>query len=257
MRFTSTSIIACAFLAIAAPAFGASDQAHDDCDSDDADRNIAGCTLIVQDPSEGAHMHSIALVGRALAYLSKGDRDRAEADFTYAIELDPNNALAFNDRGTLWRERGDVDRAIADFTRAIAIEALPHSDLPGSGHVNIHANRALAYQVKGDFGRAIADFDEPSSSTRRMSTCASSAPAPSSSTARTSAPCPISMRSSASTRRAPSPASRAAPSAMSATRARARGSRRAISTVRSPTSARRSCSARRAPTSTTRAGLPS
>jgi len=160
MRFPSRLIMACAFLALAAPAFAASDQAHEDCDADDADRNIAGCTLIIDDVAEGAHMHSIALVGRALAFMRNGDRDRAEADLSRAIELDPNNALAFNDRGMLWRERGDPDRAIADFTRAIAIEALPHSDLPGSGHVNIHANRALAYQAKGDFGRAIADFDQ-------------------------------------------------------------------------------------------------
>jgi tetratricopeptide (TPR) repeat protein len=159
-RTTSRLTLACALLAVAAPALGASPQAHEDCDADDADRNIAGCTLIIQDPSEGAHMHSIALVGRALAYMQKGDGDRAEADFTFAIELDANNALAFNDRGMLARERGDVDRAIADFTRAIAIEALPHSDLPGSGHVNIHAYRALAYQAKGELDRAIADFDQ-------------------------------------------------------------------------------------------------
>jgi tetratricopeptide (TPR) repeat protein len=108
---------------------------------------------------EGTRMRSIALVGRALAYNAKGDRDRARDDFTAAIALDPNNALAYNDRGVLWREKGDPDRAIADFTRAIEIEALPHSDLPGSGHVNVFANRALAYEAKGDLDRALADFD--------------------------------------------------------------------------------------------------
>jgi tetratricopeptide (TPR) repeat protein len=159
MRVTPRLIIACAFLAVAAPAFAASEQAHEDCDAEDADRNIAGCTLIIEDPSEGAQMHSIALVGRALAYMTKHDRDRAEADLTRAIALDPKNALAYNDRGILWREKGDPDRAIADFSSAIAIEAVPRSDLPGSGHVNIYANRALAYQAKGDTEHALADLD--------------------------------------------------------------------------------------------------
>jgi tetratricopeptide (TPR) repeat protein len=152
-------ITAAALLALAAPAFAATEQAHSDCDADDPDRNIAGCTRIIDDVSEGAKMRSIALVGRGLAYDAKGDRDRAGQDFTAAIALDPRNVLAYNDRGVLWREKGDPDRAIADFTRAIEIEALPHSDLPGSGHVNIHANRALAWQAKGDLERALADFD--------------------------------------------------------------------------------------------------
>jgi tetratricopeptide (TPR) repeat protein len=159
MNALSRLIIAGALMTLAAPAFAAPERAHIDCDADDPDRNIAGCTRIIDDLGEGARMRSIALVGRGLAYDAKGERDRAGQDFTAAIALDPNNALAYNDRGVLWRERGDPDRAIADFTRAIEIEALPHSDLPGTGHVNIHANRALAWQAKGDIERALADFD--------------------------------------------------------------------------------------------------
>lgn len=159
MKAVSRLIIAGALMALAAPAFAATEQAHIDCDADDPDRNIAGCTRIIDDAGEGARMRSIALVGRGLAYDAKGDRDRAGQDFTAAIALDPNNALAYNDRGVLWREKGDPDRAIADFTRAIEIEALPHSDLPGSGHVNVHGNRALAYRATGDLDHALADFD--------------------------------------------------------------------------------------------------
>ncbi len=160
MSVASRLILACTLLAVALPALAAPRQAHEDCDADDPDRNIAGCTRIIDDVGEGAKMRSIALVGRALAYHAKGNLDHAEADLTAAIALDPNSALAYNDRGALRREKGDVDRAIADFTRAIAIEALPHSDLPGSGHVNIYANRALAYKAKGDLDRAIADLDQ-------------------------------------------------------------------------------------------------
>ena len=159
MNLISRLIVASALATLALPALAATEQAHIDCDADDPDRNITGCTRIIDDVSEGAHMRSIALVGRALAYDAKGDRDHAGADLDQAIKLDPSNALAHNDRGVLWREKGDPDRAIADFTRAIEVEALPHSDLPGSGHVNVYGNRALAYAAKGDLGRALADFD--------------------------------------------------------------------------------------------------
>jgi tetratricopeptide (TPR) repeat protein len=68
----------------------------------------------------------------------------------------------------LWRERGDSDRAIADFTAAIAIDPLPRSDeaysrrgnaIVAKRDVNVYENRALALLERSDFDGAIADFD--------------------------------------------------------------------------------------------------
>ena len=115
-------------LMVAAPALGASHKEHDDCNADDPDRNIAGCTRIVEDDHESTKVRSIAYVARGLAWRNRGDRDRAMADFTDAIRLDPDSSLAYSNRGILWREKKDIDRAIADFTDAIRIEALPKSD---------------------------------------------------------------------------------------------------------------------------------
>ena len=153
-------MVVCLMMAIAVPALGASRKDHDDCNADnDPARNIAGCTRVLGDLSEKAKTRSIAYVGRGLAYLDKGDRDSAIADFTDAIRLDPKNAHAYNDRGLAWKDKGDHDRALADLTAAIAINPLPRSDLPGSGFVNVYANRGSAWQAKGDLDRAIADFD--------------------------------------------------------------------------------------------------
>ena len=154
MRFLALmTSMTCALVLLAAPAFAASMAAHDDCDADNnPDRNIAGCTLIIEDASEGDTMHAVAHVARGLAWQAKGDLDRALADYTEAIRLNPRDALAYNNRGLLWREKGDVDRAIADLTDAIRIDPLPHSDIARSGHVNIYANRGLAWQSKGDLG---------------------------------------------------------------------------------------------------------
>ena len=153
-------MIVCGLLVAAGPAFGARQKDHDDCNARDPDRNIAGCTRIIDDDHESAKVRSIAFVGRGMAWQEKSDRDRAMADFTDAIRLDPDSSLAYSNRGILWREKQDVDRAIADFTDAIRIEALPKSDLPGPGYVNVYTNRGLAWQAKGDFDHALADYTE-------------------------------------------------------------------------------------------------
>ncbi|MDB5617113.1 tetratricopeptide repeat protein [Tardiphaga sp.] len=150
----------CAVMLAAAPAFGASRKDHDNCNARDVDRNIAGCTRVLEDFSESARTRGIAYVGRGLAWSEKGDVDRAIADMTDAIRLNPNDSLAYSNRGILWREKKNVERAIADFTWAIRIDALPRSDIGGDGHVNIYTNRGLAYQAKGDLVLALSDFDE-------------------------------------------------------------------------------------------------
>jgi tetratricopeptide (TPR) repeat protein len=159
MRLSRFLTVLCV-LVVAAPAFGASRKDHDDCNANDADRNIAGCTRIAEDPSESDKVRGIAYVGRGLAWQQKGIRDTAMRDFSEAIRLNPNDSLAFSNRGILWRELNDVDRAIADFTEAIRLDPQPRSDIAGSGHVNIYANRGLAYLAKGDGDRALADFDQ-------------------------------------------------------------------------------------------------
>ena len=154
-----TPLIMCVLVATAAPASGASRTDHDNCNASDPERNIVGCTRILADVTESKTTRAIASVSRGLAWESRGDHDRAIADFTYAITLNPNDALAYNNRGLAWREKQDVDRAIADFTDAIRINPLPRSDMAASGHVNIHTNRGLAWWAKGDFDRAFSDFD--------------------------------------------------------------------------------------------------
>jgi tetratricopeptide (TPR) repeat protein len=160
VRVKIPMMVICGLLVAAAPVFGARQRDHDDCNARDPDRNIAGCTRLIGDGHESAKTRSIAYVGRGLAWQIKGNRDRAMADFTDAIRLDPDNSLAYSNRGILWREKRDIDRAIADFSDAIRIEALPRSDLPGPGYVNVYTNRGLAWQAKGDLDHALSDYNQ-------------------------------------------------------------------------------------------------
>jgi len=76
--------------------------------------------------------------------------ERAVDHFTRAIELDPEFAEAYLQRGILyWREIQNYYRAARDLTRALELQPARREAL---------FNRAIAYQLRGDFDRAIDDF---------------------------------------------------------------------------------------------------
>jgi len=161
MNATARLIIAGALLALAAPAFSASPQAHSDCDAADPDRNIAGCTRIIDDLSEGAHMRSIALVGRALAYEAKGDVDRAIADFDAAIRLDADDAEAHRQRARLFLEKHDLDRAAADLDATIRLDPGRAFDHYVRGVIRYDRyTYASPWIEQSDLDGAIADLSE-------------------------------------------------------------------------------------------------
>jgi len=148
-----------ACLLLAAPAFGASQKDHDDCNSDDVARVIAGCTQVLGDASEKTEIRATAHVRRGLALVEQGKHDEAMRDYDAGIDLDPKDALAYNNRAILWREKKELDRAIADLTKAIGINPMPNAEGVGGGPINLHFNRGIMLHQKGDFERAMADYN--------------------------------------------------------------------------------------------------
>jgi len=67
-----------------------------------------------------------------------------------AIELNPDNAFAFNSRGYVYDELKQYERAIPDLDRAIALD--PNSAVA-------YYNRGIAYNGLQQYERAIADYD--------------------------------------------------------------------------------------------------
>ena len=53
--------------------------------------------------------------------LDQGDLDAAIQDYDKAIELDPQYAKAYNNRGNARYDQGDLDAAIQDYTKAIEL----------------------------------------------------------------------------------------------------------------------------------------
>ena len=81
----------------------------------------------------------------------KGEFDKAIADFTEAIRLDPRRAEAYWGRAHAYAKKGEFDKAIADFTEAIRLDPR---------HAEAYCGRAYAYAKKGEFDKAIADYTE-------------------------------------------------------------------------------------------------
>ena len=86
---------------------------------------------------------------RGIAYDIKGDVDLAIADYTKAIKLNPDYAVAYNNRGVVYGIKSDVDLAIADCAKAIKLNP---------DYAVAYNNRGNAYRIKGDVDLAIADY---------------------------------------------------------------------------------------------------
>ncbi|MBN2021958.1 MAG: trypsin-like peptidase domain-containing protein, partial [Pirellulales bacterium] len=122
-------------------------RASDHLMADEYDRAIADYTEAIRlDPK-----NALAYFFRGFAYRHKHEYDSAIADFTEAIRLDPKDADAYVWRGFAYLRKYEYDRAIADFTEAIRLK--PEYALAYSG-------RGDAYRLKHEYDSAIADFTE-------------------------------------------------------------------------------------------------
>ena len=80
-----------------------------------------------------------------IAYYKKGELDKAIANYTKAIELQPDYAEAYYNRGLAYRNKATFDKAIADYDKAIALKP---------DFAEAYNNRGSAYANKGAFDKS-------------------------------------------------------------------------------------------------------
>jgi lipoprotein NlpI len=116
-----------------------------------SDAAIIACTRIIQSGEVHGTALIAAYVSRGNRYRKEGDYDRAIADYTKAIHLNPKLDYTFWRRGLAYTRKKEHERAIADYSEAIRLNP---------NRAPAYLNRGYAYHSKGDYNRAIADYDE-------------------------------------------------------------------------------------------------
>ena len=92
-----------------------------------------------------------AIIGRGAAKRAKGDLDGAIADYSTVIESKPDDADAYVGRGDAKYSKCDWDDAIADFTKSIEIKP---------NDADAYNRRGAAKFGKGDWSGALADYNK-------------------------------------------------------------------------------------------------
>ncbi|MBD2542408.1 MULTISPECIES: serine protease [Planktothricoides] len=94
---------------------------------------------------------ALAYNNRGAAYADQGKLDQAIADYNQAIRINPEDADAYNNRGAAYADQGKLDQAIADFNQAIRINP---------NYADAYHNRSVAYEKQGKLDQAIADYNQ-------------------------------------------------------------------------------------------------
>jgi tetratricopeptide (TPR) repeat protein len=90
-----------------------------------------------------------AYLNRGLAEHASSHRAEALADFDRALYLDPSLTRAYNARGQIYLENGDIQKTIQDCSKSIQVNPT----------VDAYYQRGEAYEKLGEHQKAIADFD--------------------------------------------------------------------------------------------------
>ena len=110
------------------------------------DRAIADYTEAVRlDPK-----YFRAYYNRANCFTANGDADKTIADLDTVLQLDPKVQYAYTNRGLAWLGKGEYERAMADFRAGLALD--PADDLD-------YWATAMAHYAQGRFEAAAADMD--------------------------------------------------------------------------------------------------
>ena len=144
MRATT---IALAFaMLIALPAAGFADDISD-CNSDQPDVVIKGCTQVIKAGTANNDALALAYFNRGNAFDDNGDHDGAIDDYTQSIKLKADYELTYLNRGLSYMAKQDYDNALADFAGCAVIIS----------HDRFY-NEARAYEARGDLPTALQRY---------------------------------------------------------------------------------------------------
>lgn len=149
MKRAGTILAALCFSTVLATAARADNSAAD-CLSDDNERRIAGCTVIIENPATPPLDKSNALAMRGLALSIKGALDRALDDYDASLKINPNAASTLNNRAWAYFRSGRGETGLPDIERSLMLN-------PDSEHS--WDTRAHIRQLLGNIEGALRDYE--------------------------------------------------------------------------------------------------
>lgn len=90
-------------------------------------------------------------IRRGLRAKAEGQMEEAIQEYSKAIDKDPRNAAAYNNRGIVYDDLEQYERAIEDYDKAIELNP---------NNVLAYNNRGVAYDNLGEYEKAIEDYDK-------------------------------------------------------------------------------------------------
>jgi lipoprotein NlpI len=149
------------------------------------DEAIAACTRAIDSHTLPQKNQANAYYNRGYEYWRKDEYDRAIADYSEAIRLDPSLTEAYNNRALSLYETGEYNRALPDYEKALQLDPKHTNSYYGLGNLyrskaeysksienytkalelnpaftNAYINRGNTYIAMGAFDMAIADYKD-------------------------------------------------------------------------------------------------
>lgn len=112
---------------------------------DESEKALLNYTRAIELNSQDA----IAYSNRGVTYYDLEQYDAALADFTRAIELNPQDAIAYYNRGNLYDGTQQYDAALADYGKAIEVSPK---------YIIAYNNRGVTHAEMQQYDAALADF---------------------------------------------------------------------------------------------------
>jgi tetratricopeptide (TPR) repeat protein len=137
----SAWIVVAAAIAWVAPATAQMSRDFDRCGRPSSEQQIRACTAIIQSRTTSQHNRALADFNRGLSYDQAGDEDRAFADYSEAIRLDPNESR----RSSIAASSTPGDKITTGRSPPTAKRSGPHRAV---------RNRGRSYFAKNDGDRA-------------------------------------------------------------------------------------------------------
>ncbi|WGD56493.1 tetratricopeptide repeat protein [Bradyrhizobium sp. CB1650] len=121
--------------------------------ADDMDKAASACAEVIDNEKTAKPDLVKALIARAELYARHDQLDRAIADDSRALQLDPALVDILNARGELWLRKGDRPKAVQDFGAALKLD--PNHEKAKANH------RAIARELER-IGAQMAVAGKPS-----------------------------------------------------------------------------------------------